>query len=226
MTTKTELNEAASIAQQVLAALNASIGGAASLASAQLNWMCGYLWENAANQLNAPNTPFFANLAACFDQALAAGGTYEQMDTVRQLAMNLAPVSSQAVAVANFSVRMALIEQSRILAATTFTSRPQIDGYIDLVNSSFGAAVDVAADNMDNVAYTSLIALRAAVVNDLSTRAIPLPEIVVMTFPMRLPALTLAQRVYQDASQADSIVAMNNVIHPAFCPTMLEMLSE
>lgn len=224
---KQPLTEASGLAQQILAALPLILPGPTSIAGAQLDWMCGYMAVNAANQLNInPGTPFFANFSACFDQAFVAGATYAQMDTVRVLALGFTPLSQQAIAVANFALRMALIEQARILAATTFTNREQIDAYIDQINSSFCAAIDLAADNMDNVAYTALVALHGAVVNDLSTRAIPLPRIVTFTLARRLPALTIAQRLYQDPSQTDALIALNaSAVHPLFMPQSLLGLS-
>jgi len=223
---KQPLTEASGLAQQVLAALPLILPGPTSVAGAQLDWMCGYLSVNAANQLNIEPSPFFANFTACFDQAFIAGATYAQIDTARVLAMGFAPVSTAAIAVANFAVRMALIEQSRILAAMTFTNREQIDTYIDQINSSFHTAIETAADNMDNVTYTALVALRGAVVNDLSTRALPLPQIVTFTLQRRLPALTLAQRLYQDPSQTAALIAMNaGAVHPLFMPQTVLGLS-
>jgi hypothetical protein len=223
---KRPLNEATGLAQQILAAVLATCVNPSTPDGARLTWMVGYMSVNAANQLNTqPQSPFFANFSACFNQAVVAGANFAQMDTVRALCVSLQPVSGLAIAVVNYATRMALIEQALILAATTFSSREQIDGFLDQINVSFGAAEEIAADNHDNVAFTLMVNLHGAVVNDLSTRALPLPEILTFNFAMRLPSLYLVQRIYQDASKNDTLVGMNRVSHPAFMPTMVRGLS-
>jgi hypothetical protein len=223
---KRDLTEATGFAQQILSALAMLFPGSPTVASAQLYWNCGYMWVNASNQLNSNPTPFFSNLAACFNQALVAGVTYAQFDGVRVLASGFTPVSPAAIAVCNYATRMALVEQSYVLAATTFTNRQDVDNYITLVYAAFSAAEDLAADNLDNTIYVDLITLKSAVIADLNARGISLPPLVDFTFPRRFPSLYLAQRIYQDGSQSDAIVAENpSVVHPAFMPTMLEVLS-
>ena len=165
---------------------------------------------------------FWADFAACFEQARTAGATYELMDVVRVLVTTFIPKTLLGVAVTNYAYRIVLAEQALILAAMTFASRDQIDNYIGLVRRNFSAAQDVAADNMDNVAYVAIIALQSAVVNDLLTRAMSLPQIVGVTFPVRMPALTIAQNLYQDPSQVAALVAMNNIVHPVVLSRIIE----
>jgi hypothetical protein len=223
---KSQLKEATGFAQQVLWALATLFPGAPTVASALLQWNCGYVYANAANQLNTnPGTPFFANLAACFNAAVVAGATYQQLDTVRTLSLAFTPVSPPAIAVCNFAIRMSLIEQSRWIAAQTFTSRQTVDDYITLVQDAFVPAEITAADNMDNVAYVDLITLKAAVIAFLANAAATLPAIVTLTYPTRFPSLYLAQRVYQDGSQSDALVAENLPFHPLFMPTEINALA-
>jgi len=53
--------------------------------------------------------------------------------------------------------------------------------------------------------------------NDLSLRSFSLPVMVTYTFSNPMPALWLAQRLYQDASRAEELIAENRPIHPLFC---------
>lgn len=227
--TKDELNEANGLAQQVISALKATAAASVTAASAQLIWMCGQLSVSVQQELipqpGDGASPFWADLILVFEHARTAGATFPEMDKVRSLAEAFTPKSPTAIAVANFSVRMALAEEAQILAATTFTTREQIDRLIDQVTASFCAAEDVAADSMDNVAYRALISLHAAVTNDLSQRALPLPQIVTFSFPARVPALTLAQRIYQDPSQTLGLIQMSGAVHPAFMPQTVHGLS-
>jgi prophage DNA circulation protein len=71
----------------------------------------------------------------------------------------------------------------------------------------------------------ALITLHGAVANDLSTRALPLPAIVTYTFPQRMPALWIAQRLYQDATRTGDLIAENNPVHPLFMPETGRALS-
>jgi len=187
---------------------------------AQLRTAVGALATNAAIELNDSDGPaqFFADLAACFEQARVAGADYAAMDAVRALAETFTPVQPAGVAVMNFAVRVALAELAQILSLTPFDSRQDVDRALDQINAAFDLAETVAADSLDNVAYRALIALHGAVANDLSTRALPLPRLVTYRFPQRVPALWIAQRLYQDATRAADLIAENKPVHPLFMP--------
>lgn len=220
---KSELTEASALAQQVLTALLATVTGPGGLPGAQLYYACGVV--SAALPGAVADGRLWPALAVCFDRARTAGATYVGMESVRVLAASFTPRSASAIAVTNLSIRMALIEQSQILAATDFVSRQDVDSMLDSVEANFGAAEETAADNHDNVSYRALIGLHAAVVNDLTTRARPLPRMVTYTTARRRPALWLAYKLYQDGSRAGELVDENKVVHPLFMPTSGEALS-
>ena len=235
--TKTALVEASTLAISILKAIEGLITGQSGIEGAELQFLCGELIASAQTEFAAslpvtisttpaPAGTFWGDYTACFDQAQTAGVTFEQFETLRILAEASLPVSDAAIAVKNFSVRMVLVEEARILAAMTFVSRDQIDDFIDQMRENFDGAIIVAADNMDNVAYQALIALKGAVVNDLASRALQLPRLVNYTLARRLPSLYLAQTIYQDASRNDEIVAENEIINPNFCPLQLRVLSQ
>lgn len=228
--TKSELDEAVALVRRLLVALIGTLPTQAGALGAQLKVSCGTLALNAPAELNAAPVegapaPLWSDLARCFELARSAGASFAAMDAVRVLAEGFSPLAAAGLAVMNVSVRMALAEQAQILAATTFASRAEVDRTLDQVNAAFETAVDVAADRLDNVAYRALIALRAAVVHDLSTRALPLPQLVTLRFPVRFPVLTLAQRIYQDGARAGELVGENDVVHPAFMPRVIRALS-
>jgi prophage DNA circulation protein len=176
-------------------------------------------------QLNGGGLTFWQSLAACFDAARAAGASFEAMDKIRLIADSQTPQYFAGIAVKNFSIRMALAEQALILAATTFASRQDIDKYFDLINVSFDEAEVVAANNFDNTSYKALIAIHAAVSNDLASRSRPLPRMVSISFAKRMPALWLAQRIYADATRSDELIGENRPIHPLFMPQAIVALS-
>jgi prophage DNA circulation protein len=224
--TKTDLNEAIAATAKVLTALQGTLAGQTGLAGAQTNFLCGQLAANGAVELFGGGYQFWTDLTNCFEAAQKAGATFAAMGAVLAAANALTPVGLPAIAVKNFSVRMALVEQARILAATTFTSRQQIDGFFDQIDASLQAAELVAADNLDNVAYVLLINVHAAVSNDLSSRAFTLPQMVTYSYPTRMPSLWIAQRLYQDASRNDELIAENLPIHPLFMPSTGRALAQ
>jgi prophage DNA circulation protein len=217
--TRIELNEAVAVTALVLTALGATIVGMPGVPGAQLNYLCGALAANGKTELAGGGYQFWIDLQQCFEAAPPAGATFETMEAVRLVADGLTPTGKPAIAVKNFSIRLSLAEQARILAATTFKSRQDIDGYFNTINVSFDEAELVAADNMDNVAYRALLAIHATVSNDLANRARPLARMTAYTFPTRMPSLWLAQRLYYDASRNDELIAENNPIHPLFMPS-------
>jgi prophage DNA circulation protein len=121
---------------------------------------------------------------------------------------------------------MVLVEQARILAATNFTSRQDVDRYFNAMHASFEQAETVAANNLDNVAYRALVKLHAAVTNDLANRSRPLPKMVTYTTATSKPALYLAQFLYQDPSRYQELIDENKPIRPLFMPRVGQALSE
>lgn len=222
---KVDLNEAMSAANTVLDAIVDTLHGKSGTLGAQVRQRCGQLSTNGASQLSAGGNTFWQNLVACFEAAQQAGASYDAMDKVRSIAEALVVTSPAAIAVKNFSVRIALSELARILAATEFKSRADVDEIFDRIDAAFETAEIVAADRLDNVSYKALIAIHAAVSNDLANRARPLPRMISYTFASGMPALALAQRIYQDPSRADDLIAENKPIHPLFMPNTGKALS-
>lgn len=222
--TKNDLAAATALATRCLALVAAAKAGqAAGQSGAQLAYLTGLLTANAASELAAGT--FWADFAKCFEAARAAGATIVQMETIRVAMAAAQPTTPVAVAVQNFAIRLALVEEAQILAATVFVSRADADAALAAISPAFDAAIETAANNFDQVAYQALVALEGAVATDLSTRAFALPTIVNYGFARNLPALWIAQSLYQDASRADELVAENDVVHPLFMPRQIEALS-
>jgi prophage DNA circulation protein len=70
----------------------------------------------------------------------------------------------------------------------------------------------------DDALYQAWLGVTGLVIADLTQRAQNLPSLTSYATPNRLPAPVLAQILYQDATQADLLVALNDVIHPGFMP--------
>lgn len=96
------------------------------------------------------------------------------------------------------------------------------DDLLDLIDARGGAAADAGQDAL----YAGWRALAAAVHADLTERAAQLPRIASYALPGVLPAVTLAQRLYGGAAQADALVTLNRVPHPLFMPADGRMLRD
>lgn len=223
--TRSQLSEAVAATAQILTSLQATLSGQTGSTGAQANFLCGQLATNSTIELQEGGYQFWVDLQNCFEAAQQAGATFQAMTVVLNVATAMTPIGAPAIAVKNFAIRMTLVEQARILAATTFVSREQIDNYFGQIDASLSAAELVAADNLDNVAYLLLLNVHAAVSNDLATRSFTLPEMVTFSFPQRMPSLYLAQRIYQDGSRNDELIGENAVIHPLFMPSTIQALA-
>jgi prophage DNA circulation protein len=96
------------------------------------------------------------------------------------------------------------------------------DELLDLIDLRGDAAADAGQDAL----YAGWRALAAAVQADLTERAAQLPRIGAYALPGVLPAVTLAQRLYGGAAQADALVTLNRVPHPLFMPAAGRMLRD
>lgn len=208
----------------VLDALLATGLDAASQDGATLRQLCGALAADASDRVQAGT--FGTPLRACFAAATAAGATFAGMDQVRQQAQSVTAADLPVQRVAQTAARFALAETARILAATTFTSRQDIDAALARVNAAFVPAEDFAAAQFNATVWRALLALHGAVVRDLNTRARPLPRILPYSFATRMPLLALANRLYGDAGRADDLLAENrDTVHPLFMPASGRALS-
>lgn len=93
------------------------------------------------------------------------------------------------------------------------------------VTDLFDAEIIVAADAGDLTTWQSFRAMRSALVSDLTKRAAQLPAQRQITTRTPMPSLTLAYRLYEDATRSDDLIARAAPIHPAFMPTTFEALA-
>jgi hypothetical protein len=164
-------------------------------------------------------------LDSCFDQARQAGVGVTQLEQVREQVEQEAPVSLGARLVQNACIRLSLVTQAYIIANMTFISREQVSQIRATLQQPFFNAEEIAADEMDQMTFQSLIALHGAITNHLVQTALPLPRMLNYQFYAPLPSLVMAYKLYDDASRADELRDENKIVHPAFCPLSGEALS-
>lgn len=87
------------------------------------------------------------------------------------------------------------------------------------------AAILLAADNNYDDVYREMQILRENIVTTLAANGADLARVQTVTFPQPLPALVIANRLYQDASRTEAVVKMGAPIHPAFMPISFKALT-
>lgn len=123
--------------------------------------------------------------------------------------------------------RAATLAAARLVAETDWVSRQDAEA----AGADALALIDhemATSEPISDQVYADMVTLRAAVSEDLRTRAVALPGITTYTPQRTLPALVVAHRLYGDATRADEITVRNNVAHPGALRggMALEVLSE
>jgi len=135
--------------------------------------------------------------------------------------------AQNTIAARQLNGRGATLAAARLVAETDWVSRQDAEA----AGADTLALIDHAATTSEPISdqvYGALVKLRAAVSEDLRTRAVALPGMTTYTPQRTLPALVVAHRLYGDATRADEIAVRNNVPHPGALRggMELEVLSE
>lgn len=131
----------------------------------------------------------------------------------------------------NQAAMTGLVRQMAVIEASRAATLAEFDSYqhADTVRTDLADAIDgiVEAGVSDGV-YDAMMALRAAVVRDITARGADLARVVSYTPNATMPALVLAYALYGDAQRDADIAARNGVRHPGFLPggEALEVLSD
>jgi prophage DNA circulation protein len=134
-------------------------------------------------------------------------------------------VAVNTLATAALCRRAALTSLSYACAAYRPTSSTEVLTIIARISPLYDAEITYAADAGDLATYSSLRALRSAVLQDLQTRGSQLPELITFSFNATQPSLVLAYRLYADATRSDDLVRRANPPNPLFCPLSFVALS-
>jgi prophage DNA circulation protein len=111
---------------------------------------------------------------------------------------------------------LAAAQAAEIASGLTFSSYNQAAATRDQLAASIDDMAIAAAEAGDPDLWSSLSALRLAVIQDITARGASLARLYAYTPPTTLPALVIAYSLYGDATQADDIVARNAIQHPLF----------
>jgi prophage DNA circulation protein len=215
--TVADIAEGVGVLASLLKSLSGSVSGQTGSAGSSFFLAIGDLL--AGGEADLRSSTLGPPLLNVFELATMAGATLSGMDSVIAVMQSSGPKGAIGVAIVNAAINMALVEQARIFANTTFTSSNDVSAAIARNNTNFSSAEETIADSGDVGTYQALVSLHASVTRDLINRSLQLPSLVTYSVPRSLPSLTLAWRLYADSTRADELVAENKVIHPAFCPS-------
>ena len=214
--TQAEVKEATAVLNVVLDALMATLSGLRGKPLWQAKGAIGALSASAPAAIAQAQVG--APLTNCFELCRVAGASRAGMDAVVQ-AITAIPrfIGIPAVVIALGAVLLALVQESKIVLALTFTSRADVDAIMATMNDAFTVPEELAADMIqDPSVYQAIVATHAILMQFLVAEARPLPQMVDYQFNRRMPSLRLAQRLYHDPTRADQLVAENKTVHPLF----------
>ncbi len=106
------------------------------------------------------------------------------------------------------------------------TSRNEAEEITQRVAGQLDTALLLAGDRGDDDLYTALMDVRTAFLNTMAQTSSGLSELMQINTAVPVPALVLANRLYQDASRANELIQEASVPHPAFMPTTMKVLRQ
>ena len=132
---------------------------------------------------------------------------------------------------ANQAALMTLVRSTGVIYACKSAAAIPYASY-EAAASMRDALVDqldiLAEATTDDASYAALVDLRAAVFHHLTSASADLPRIIGYLPPRTLPALVIAQKLYDDSTRDREIIDRNNVRNPCQVPggVELEVLSD
>jgi prophage DNA circulation protein len=106
------------------------------------------------------------------------------------------------------------------------TSRDESEQLTQRVSQQLDEALLLVGDRADDELYNALLSIRTAFISTMMERSSGLSDLMLVTMTQPIPALTLANRLYQDASRADELIQEALVPHPAFMPLTMKVLRQ
>jgi hypothetical protein len=169
---------------------------------------------------------FSTQMLNCFTLARNINVPLKSIVNIRLGLFQETPVCEVANAIVQQAIIFCLAAESRMITAIEFTSRDDVDTMIGTMKTAFDTSREILADAVDSTQYQTVIYLGGALINYLATTGRPLPRMITFDLAASLPALSLSQLVYYDASRWEELIAENKTVHPAFCQREMRGLSK
>lgn len=186
--------------------------------------------------LNNSSTPdaFVQGVADVVNAILnSVGSVNDRISALERLAKSVSTEyqqsdSSKALSESMNTLIVVLCSGAMVCAAVDAnpTSREEAEQITQRAARQLDTALVLAGDRGDDDMYVSLLGVRTSFLSTMNARSSGLSELMQVTTIKPLPALTLANRLYQDASRADELVQEVRVPHPAFMPITMKVLKQ
>ncbi|HGV3449934.1 TPA: DNA circularization protein [Raoultella planticola] len=161
------------------------------------------------------------------------GGVNERITALEKLASATSTEYQQSSAGADIaeSVNVLIIvlcsgAMAAAAAESNPTSRNEAEQITRRVSDQLDAALLATGDRADDELYSSLLLVRSSFLDTMSALSASLSELMQFNSAQPLPALTLANRLYQDVGRADELIQESDVPHPAFMPVSMRVLRQ
>ena len=212
----------------VTSATVADLVAAASAARANVSSAADALNAAVASENSTTTTTDIATAVQALVNALLSACA-DPADAIRLLLAlrTYAPIAATAVD----AVMQSAFRRAAVTAAAQASSTYQPSSYDDASSTlaSVTAALDVeigaAGDVGDDGSFSTLRTIRAAVVQDLTTRGASLSPIKTFSLGASVPDVVLAQRLYRDPSRAGQLTTQVAEAHPLFMPSEFDALA-
>ncbi|HDL7427108.1 TPA: DNA circularization protein [Yersinia enterocolitica] len=135
--------------------------------------------------------------------------------------------SDNSTAEASYQLVIVLCAGAMVFAASQYQPE-SYDDAVDILTRVCDVVDDAAlsaADSGNDEVYQALMELRGSIVTLLQQTGANLSRVEIVNFNRSLPALNLANRLYQDARRGDALVKMAAPVHPAFMPIRFKALN-
>ncbi|ROS15853.1 prophage DNA circulation protein [Raoultella sp. BIGb0399] len=186
--------------------------------------------------LNTSTTPdaFVQGVADVVNAILdSAGGVNDKISAFEKLAASISTEyqraeSSQQIAATINTLIVILCSGAMTAAAANAnpTSRDEAEDITRRVATQLDTALILAGDRGDDELYNALMQVRASFLSAMDLISAGLSELMQINTASPLPALVLANRLYQDGSRANELIQEANVPHPAFMPITMRVLRQ
>lgn len=186
--------------------------------------------------LNTSTTPdaFVQGVADVVNAILgSAGGVNDKISAFEKLAASISTEyqraeSSQQIAATINTLIVILCSGAMTSAAANAnpTSRDEAEDITRRVATQLDTALILAGDRGDDELYNALMQVRVSFLSAMELISAGLSELMQINTASPLPALVLANRLYQDGSRANELIQEANVPHPAFMPITMRVLRQ
>ena len=165
--------------------------------------------ENAIDLLSLAAGTDKAAVDALYNSAVFGAGNIE----IPTLTPSRQQINDNENALIDFSNSIAAVNASEVGSTGTYESR---DDAIEVRNKIGGVLEDISGRLDDIDLYISLTDVKTDLINALPPENSTLPVIEDYTPATTLPALVIANEIYNDADRADEIVERNKIKNPCF----------